>query len=284
MRNQVTVGVILFLIGFYNTILGPFIGLPIFFFLSYYMTIVVNSILLLGGLALMVWGIRLDRRREFFPTKDGLQGIVKSLTIENSVANFWLAAQEKYGENVPVEAFVGDRMVREGETVWVQGKRGGDGIFRASQIRSLSEVAPAAVDRSSMYQREMKREGEMDFTGTITGQGYPLFAKSRFGRYKNKFGFKIQRYDKDGNPFPSVTEIVFGEEDVNIFALGSGDRVWVSGKWDKSGRFLVEEARNISSNAIVKSRKRKLGWVKKVLAGIIALFILYVLFRILFSP
>ncbi len=210
----------------------------------------------------------------FLRRRGRLQGTVRNLRREGGVANFWLEVSGKTGEHVPVEAYVGQGVVEEGDMVWVEGRTGSDGILRTSKFHNVSRGMPAAGGFPAVEER-MKRQGKTEFSGIVVGDVYDLDHKfsAVTGQDKFKVGRKIQRFDADGNPLDTL-EIVLDQKD-NFMTMHPNDSVWIRGKWRKDGRVQVLEARNITTRAIIKRRKR--GW-KKIVVLLISLFILYIIF------
>lgn len=275
-KGWIVVGVIIFLVGLFFFFA---IGNGLFGF-----------IMMIGGLILSVMGVRGEGLGGSFGKKGGIEGVVKNLNVEGGLANFWLVSRDT-GEQMPVEAKVGDARLNEGDIVWVDGKRGGDGILRTSRVVNVSLGDPSAGRDLGAFKKTPRSEGSgawrdmkpakgwAEFSGQVISPKPSFIREKKRGPYTRQIfvSHTIQRFDRDGNP-AGKTEVVMDRDYEGGFHLG--DEVWIKGKWDKFGRVEMKEARNHTTQTVIMRRKR-FGWVKKVAALVIILVILYVLFSFL---
>ena len=99
--------------------------------------ILIGMLFALVGFALVLRGIHTGRDLGL-GRKGGLQGVVKNLKREGNLVNFWLEVSGHAGKAVPVEAYLKEDAIGEGDTVWVKGGLGEGGILRTSEVHNLT--------------------------------------------------------------------------------------------------------------------------------------------------
>ena len=129
-KAQIAVGIIIILIG-------------LFFVFMFQVSFdkVIGIIIALVGLVITLLGARRNGTvGHAGGGKGGLQGTVRNLKREGNLANFWLEVTGQAGRTVPVEAYLREDAVNEGDTVWVRGSPTEGATLRTSEVRNLSRV------------------------------------------------------------------------------------------------------------------------------------------------
>jgi hypothetical protein len=129
-KSRVAVGVIILLIG-------------VFVILMFQVSFdkLIGAAIALVGLIVMLLGARKDGTVGYVGGgKGGLQGTVKNLKREGNIASFWLEVSGQAGRTVPVEAYLQEDAVSEGDTVWVRGTPPEGAIMKTSEVRNLSRL------------------------------------------------------------------------------------------------------------------------------------------------
>jgi hypothetical protein len=124
------IGLILFLAGLSLSIM----------FLEDFPSFAVGVIIALVGFVVALGGVRTKREAGYAERKGGLQGVVRNLKREGNLVNFWLEVTGQAGKAVPVEAYLKEDAVGEGDTVWVRGSASEGGTLRTSEVQNLTRT------------------------------------------------------------------------------------------------------------------------------------------------
>jgi hypothetical protein len=180
----------------------------------------------------------------------GLKGVVQNMKREGEITNFWLVVP---GAEKPsfycVEANAGNVAVEEGDTVFVRGAPGGDGILRTAEVKNLSRGA----SHGEIPFRRTPSSGRVEIKGTVIGDMYQIGGLTRQGPV-GKVGFRVQCFDKDGNP-QDIIEVEAKARKIAGF-LSERDSIFVSGKWEK-GRVQAKYIRNLTTKTDVAGKSPK---------------------------
>lgn len=190
-------------------------------------------------------------------SRGGFRGVVKNLRREGGLLIFWLEGAGEGGGSVQVEASLPDGVLSEGDTAWVKGELGGDGVIRTNTAHRLKGGAGtfggSHGGATSVGQITDKRGGAT-LSGIVIGDVYELTGKNLIGGKASWSGIRLQLVDSTGNQVEVIECEIKKEKFVGI--VFDRDKVTVKGEWTSSGRLKLKELRNNTTGAHVK-----FGWL-----------------------